>query len=102
MAGRRFYKYTPKDIEAEKLNIDGMPMEGMVKLWMDGLPEHPFFREPPVFEHFRARFEMLTGFTLDLSKRPVANERRKAADAASAASAKPAPEAPPSPAAGAP
>ena len=58
-----------EEIQRKKNEIDTMTQMEMATLCRFAPSGHPFFdNQLPLFEHFRARFKALGGFTPEISK----------------------------------
>ena len=60
---------SPERVTEEKAKIDAMSRLSMASLWRNAPIGHLYFRSDlPLYEHFRARFAELGGFSPAISK----------------------------------
>ena len=60
---------TSDEIENMKEEIDEMSRLEMAHLWRYASAGHPYFnKELPLYDHFKARFDSLGGFSPEISK----------------------------------
>jgi len=60
---------TEADIKRHKAIIDKMPRIEMCRAWRFHKSGHPYFDSSlPLYEHFKARFDVLGGFSPAISK----------------------------------